>query len=282
MTFGELFGAKKFLHLTLSVTNLCNLHCEYCLNLCESPIQKDSPHIWRRNVWELSPAMLSIFCERMKGIGENDLHLLTGGEPTAIPVRRLQALTDVLISWKRKIALLTNGYGLMDLPKEYVRQISHIWLDNHGTNLEVVAECRHWLSDFGYRGVVHVKTSNKYHFNYRAGMAHPLNQGRRCRRWLTTPELSPRGILHPCCNTQWLMAHNNDTRMEDELKAAGWHVHNPDLVETLRNWRSTMPAYVNDQCLNVCWWPNNTVGGRVKITAKPNDVLQRKPGGRAE
>ena len=72
------------------------------------------------------------------------------------------------------------------------------------------------------------------------------------------------------------MLKNNNTEIKDELFKAGWTIHNPKLVNTLRNWRETIPDYVIDQCENNCWRPHLDVGqGTTRITLKKNDVIKK-------
>ena len=72
------------------------------------------------------------------------------------------------------------------------------------------------------------------------------------------------------------MLNENTTRVRDELEQAGWTIQNEDIINTLKNWKITVPQYVLNQCLNHCWAPNHDiVGTSVSITKKKIDKIAK-------
>lgn len=266
---------KGFVHFVIKTNNYCNLHCEYCTNLCYLPLSRNNENIHRRKKWELSVAELTLFCERFKGIGESTYHHLTGGEVTMMPPRKLEALIDVLASYHRPMSLQTVGYNLLGISECSLNKIDEIVFGWHGINHQQVINSIKYLNKFHYRGRILVPDAS-YHFDLFPAIKHPSNKGRRCSYWMSVPSLVG-SIVFPCCNLPWIMARNNNTVMEDELRKAGWVTHNDKLIDVLTNWRKTVPDYVVHQCENNCWMPNIDVGqGQTMITLKENDLLEKE------
>lgn len=274
MSFGKLLHTR-FQFFEFQVTNHCNLHCEHCSTLCDQPLHRDSPYLWRRSLSRMQPELLQAFCDRFQGVGHNDYHRLIGGEPTAMRLDHLRELIDILYQAGRLVSLRTNGFGVRLLGERHIRRCARIILDDHGINSEVVDETVEWLEKF-YTADLSLR---KIHCHYDLRKAAAVRRGRPrpCSFWLTSVTLHWTGVVHPCCVTPWLQAYNNDTRMDDELRAAGWSIDNPDLVATMRNWHNTMPAYVREQCQEHCWMLDLKRAPAARISLKPNDVLRRKP-----
>lgn len=272
----ELLGTDGFIHFVIKTNNYCNLHCEHCTNNCDVPLSPDNENIFRRWKWELSVEDLVLFCEQFKGIGELEYHHLTGAETTMMHPEKVREFVEILVSYSRCVSLATNGFNLAGMGIDSVNKIARIILADHGTNHEHIEFCVQYLRDF-YEGSFHVVDSTR-HYELTAAMQHASNKGRRCEFWMGNPSLFD-SVLYPCCNGPFIMLKNNDTQMHDELVAAGWSIHNDDFIDVLKNWRSTIPAYVIDQCLNNCWKPFLGVGqGGTMITLKEYDVI-KKPGG---
>jgi len=115
-----------------------------------------------------------------------------------------------------------------------------------------------------------------HHFELTVAMRHPMNKGKRCDLWMRNLSLVD-SVIHPCCNTPWIMLkNNNNTLMRDELVKVGWTIYNDELINTLRNWRETIPEYVVDQCENNCFKPHIDVGqGATRIALKKYDVIKK-------
>jgi len=274
ITSFDTFLGVSFKEFIIKTNNYCNLHCYQCTNLCDISIKSTNDNIFRRKKWEISTDDLVLFCERFKGIGEDNVHILTGAETTMMPVLKVREIIDVLEAYGRKMKLRTTGWNLVGIGEKHISKITQgIFLADHGHNKECVDECLVWLKTFyKYR----VKAERYYtHLNLREIAGHPANKGKRCL-WMETTFLLE-DIIYPCHNMPWLMALENTTKVKDELREAGWSIYNDKIVEVLKNWRTTMPGYVDQKCLNDCWAPmHNSIGKSVKITKKRIDSLCKR------
>ena len=75
--------------------------------------------------------------------------------------------------------------------------------------------------------------------------------GVSCPRWLQ-PTLWL-DVIYPCCGMAQMEGWDNDMILRDSLREAGWTTKNPDLADTMRDWRRTIPAEVIKKCLFSCW-----------------------------
>lgn len=93
----------------------CNLHCPYCMNvrLAKNSVDKDIPveEIRQRVVREHS-----------------EFVVISGGEPTCVPLSLLSNLIDEIRSWGCLIGLSTNGVE-SDIMKEIIGRLSYVALD---------------------------------------------------------------------------------------------------------------------------------------------------------
>lgn len=264
-------GRTGFRFFAVATNNYCNLHCEHCGANCDVPLNPRNENIFRREKWELSIEDLVTFCERFKGIGESDFHNLQSAEVTMMPLQKLEEIIEVLDSYNRAIEIQTNGFNLMGIDKQIINKIGQISLDDHGINSKHITDCRNYLKPFYTGKIISLVVRN--HWELTAAMRHPSNKGKKCDCWMRNPAFID-SVLYPCCVAPFLMQKNNDTVMREEMIKAGWSIYNEDIAEIMRNWRSTIPQYVIDQCETNCWFPNIDVGqGETKITLKKNDVI---------
>ena len=271
-SMNEFLNIKGFDHFTIVTNNYCNLYCEHCVYLSHIPINPKNENIFRRQKWELYLDDLTLFCERFNGIGHESLHFLSGGEPTCLPVDKFVQIVDILVDHNRRVAVFTNGYNLLGIPKTTINKIDHIRLSNHGPNESHVQDCISYLKPF-YKGKLE-PIATKTHWDVEPAKKRK-NHGERCFVWMRILPLFGETIF-PCCNTPCLMLQSNDTKMGDELNNAGWTIKNEDVMETIRDWRNTIPDCVSEQCLNNCYQPNINVGqGRTRITLKPYSVIKK-------
>jgi len=272
MNYQDFFGVRGFHSLVFGLTNQCNLHCEKCSGMFNFPIDPESPYPNRRTSWQLPVSDVETFCEKFKGIGEENNHRLTGGEPTAIAPELFEEIVEVLHSYGRRVTIITNGFGLMDIDHATLNQISTIFLNDHGINHEHVENCVKYLKPF-YKGAIG-RDSNTYHFDLWKAKDDQSNKGKKCGMWMTLPTLL-RGVFYPCCNMPLIGEFDQNPDIHNSFMSAGWALNDVDIVHNLRNWRKTIPRYAVDQCMDNCWQPNPSVGGRFDITSKPNDVIKR-------
>lgn len=247
------------------VNNYCNLHCELCSAFPDGQIEPK---------WELPLNDVKLFCERLGEFGRTGRHVLTGGEPTALPIEHFEGIIEILKNNDRNVGVLTNGYNLMGVSKRCLQKIDEILFDDHGINADHVHDCIEYLKTF-YKGNIRKKT-RRYHWDFEKQRQHPSNKGKRCNYLITTMLLYKNGVLYPCCTLSAIGGYNRNTIISEELTKAGWNLCNPDLVEVIKDYRKTIPKYVSDQCLNHCWHPNCTERrNKVKITLKQNDVIKK-------
>jgi len=257
------------------VNNYCNLHCELCSDFSNIPIDPNSPLIERRTKWEIPLEEVELFCKRFDQVGLDKFVVLSGGEPTALPVETFNAMMDVFHRYRRKVIVLTNGYNLFGVSQSALQKASMIKLDDHGINHRHILDCVKYLKTF-YRGHIrHIKTL--YHYDLAKARKLEINKGGHCdRNTLRTKieVLIKQGVVYPCCAMASFDLYNNDLRMEEELTKAGWTLTNPNVLNVVKNWAKTLPEYVIHQCRDGCWWPRKHVG-KVTITLKPNDVIRK-------
>jgi len=278
-SFRQLFGISQEVTVRINATNVCNIHCTHCDNDAHLPFSKNSELIYRKNPIVASVADVEEFCELLAGVGENDPHLLTGGEITALPVATIVSYIDVLHRYGRKVGMRTNGYNVCGIPPEKLQLLDRIHLNSHGVNQEAIVASRAYL-DRHFRGTLIVEETLQ-HRDLRAIVRHgqgTIAQALACDHLLTTLTLLPPVVL-PCCNTWALMNALNSEAMIGSLIAAGWSVHNPDLKNTLRSWRTTLPEeFLQSFCADSCYKTTKASFSSYPIQAHPRDrVLKRIP-----
>jgi len=268
----ELLNIPQFIHFAIYTNNYCSFHCEHCSYKCNIPPNPANSNVWRRKKWEVSVDDLRLFCERFKGYGEKEYHLLGGGETTVVEIEKVKEYLDILSSYKRRISIRTNGYNLLGLG-EHINKFSLIILSDHGINADHIKRCQKELAKT-FKGKAVVESMKK-HVDLDVARKEPAKKGKNCRLWIADLQLVGR-ILHPCCCTHPIDIWNNSTKINNELISCGWTTDNPDLIETIRNWKTTIPAYIIDQCHNNCWNPGIFNTKPENITLKKNDVIAKK------
>lgn len=272
-----MISLKEFLGVPRSswrfkINNYCNLHCEHCATLCHMPINPQSEYVDRRDKWEMSIKTIELFCERFKGIGEHDPHRFSGGEMTAMRLDKLEEMIEIFHNHGRTVWILTNGYNLMGLSLECLNRIGSIVLDDHGINHELIMRCHKYLKKV-YKGSFTV-LDIRYHWNWDNARQHSRNILQKpCGAMMRSPSVY-RGVIYPCCMSMHTDGMRGDGEANRILREAGWTFYNPDIVETLGNWRTTLPKYVLEKCLTDCPRPHNGICGGKHITLKQNDVIE--------
>jgi len=253
------------------LNNYCNLHCEHCCTICHIPIHPDSEIMDRRDKWDESPDTFELFCERFKGIGEDDQHRLSGGELTAMNLSVVEEIIEILYNYGRKTYVLTNGYELMGMSVSSLNKIHTIVLDDHGINHELIESIMKYLKKT-YKGKYEAIEVYK-HWDWNCARQRTENIMKEpCNAMMRSPSVY-RGVIYPCCMSQHTDLMRGDGAANAILKEAGWTFDNPDIVETLRNWRTTLPPYILDKCLTDCPRPYDGICGGSEITLKQNDVI---------
>jgi hypothetical protein len=267
------FPIRRGAVVQIITNNYCNLHCEWCSLLCHLPFSKDSEIISHREKWDIPVSEAKLFCERFEGHYTNSIHKLLGGETTAMPSQRLYDIIDVFVEHDRKLKILSNGFNIFGLEKEYLNKLDSIELNDHGINHDHVVECFKYLKTF-YEGEL-VRRTQDEHYNLGEARKHCI-PGDPCNSFMNPIVLS-RGVMYPCCIHPGVELWNNNWDMSDALRKAGWGLDNPNVASVVANWKNTVPKYVIDQCSNNCWVPRRLNKGVVlkQITLKKNDVIKK-------
>lgn len=273
-SFEEFFGISEKVTFRIIVTNACNLHCTFCDVGCDQPIKKSSSHIFRQTAFNMDEKSAEDFCQSFIGIGETNLHVIQGGEATMLPIKRLSKIIDIFSDYGRKIGLKTTGYNLNQLPVDSLNKLSHITLTDHGTNEVAINVSKKYL-ELHYKGKWGIDVVTE-HRNTQEIMKHNLgtiNQGLSCEQIMSTMTfISP--VLYPCCNS-WAIMHNlNEDKLRQALILAGWTIDNPNLLQTIRNWRQTLPSmFLKSICAKSCYKTYSNNVESVKIQPHPKDKI---------
>ena len=266
-------GVRRGVVVQVITNNYCNLHCEWCSFLGHVPFSKDSEVISHREKWDMPASEARLFCERFEGHYVNSVHKLLGGETTAMPPEKLYAIIDVFREHGRTLKLLSNGFNILGLDKDYLNKLDFIELNDHGINHDHLVECFRYLKTF-YKGKLFRRRQDA-HYDLGYAREH-CKPGFPCNSFMNPPVLC-RGVMYPCCTHPGVELWNNNWEMSDSLKKAGWGLDNPNVANALKNWKNTTPKYVVDQCSYNCWVPRRlSVRVSLKpITLKPNDVIKK-------
>lgn len=253
-SFQNLFKIKHGVEVRINVTNACNLHCDFCDHDAHLPFDKNGSKILRQNPMVATPEALEQFCKVLSGVGEEERHVLQGGEITVLPVNLIIRLIGILDFYGRRMGMRTNGFNITNIPLDSLNKLEFIYLNAHGNNQEAIEHCHDFLVK-NYDGQI-INEENFYHRNLSAYVNHgqgTVEQGLNCNHMLSTLTYLP-PIIHPCCNSWALMNTLNNTQMGRLLIKAGWTSDNPDLKNTLVNWRQTLPKpFLETFCANSCY-----------------------------
>lgn len=271
MLFRDLLQLKHFDYFIIYATNACNLHCEKCAAFCDTPIGPDNPYEMRQTRYEIPVKDVELLCQRLKGYGEQEYTRLTGGEPTTIQPDKFIEIIEVLHSYGRRLWLITNGYGILSLPKTTLRKISRYTIDNHGINSTHVNTVRKHLKKIGVKAIRVL--NNTSHRDCLLASQNKLS-GTDCGTFMTTPILYKR-VIYPCCSTPFIESYMKTDEATRKLRRMNWTLDNHYLVNSMADWRGTLPPIVYDLCHNHCWRPHFKHFPAIPITLKPNDVIAR-------
>lgn len=278
-SFKDLFGIKHKVEVRINLTNICNLHCDFCDHDAHLPFSKNDTKVYRRKPLVSSLDELKQLCESLKGIGESDRHVLQGGEITVLPVKLIIEVIEIFHSYGRNIGMRTNGYNLKEIPVDSLNKLSFIYLNNHGNNEEAIESCQEYLLT-NYKGLI-INEENYFHRDLNKYLYHnegTIDEGLNCSHLLSTITFFP-PLVHPCCNSWALMNSLNDESIADSLIKAGWSTNNPDLSTTLLNWRNTLPKeFFSFFCAESCYLTAKTISSPLqKISKHKSDqVLKSK------
>ena len=277
-SFQELFDIDERVEVRINMTNACNLSCDFCDHDAHLPFDKNGSKIFRKKPLVSTPQALENLCEALVGVGEDDAHVLQGGEITVLPTPLVSHLIGIVHSYGRRVGMRTNGYNLTGIPLESLNKLDFIYLNAHGNNEEAIEYSREFLQK-NYDGRI-IDENHYSHRDLSAYLNHnegTIEEGLSCNHLLATLTFFP-PIVHPCCNSWPLMNVMNSTNMADLLIAAGWTSDNPDLIDTLANWRETLPKpFLQKFCAESCYLTaKETNSPWYKIKSYPKDRVLKK------
>lgn len=246
----DFLNIKEFRHFAFPLTNSCNLNCDCCSVHADVPIDKNSIYPERQKLYRMKPPEVKKIIKSLDGIGRNNWHRLTGGEPTLFIDDCIDAI-NLLSNDNRKICLATNGLHLLDLPVDVLNKIGWIELDYHHTNKDVIDKCKSFL----IKNYNHYLRVIKYgrHYDLHFARFHPMNKF-YCGYVMRVVKFRD-NIIYPCGHFECLTTFRHDTDIQDLLTRYGWTLDNPSVPFLLEHWRETLPLDIFKYCMS-CWRPN--------------------------
>lgn len=217
---------------TIVLTTACNLSCFSCAAKGgEAPPIKSSIHAIARFVEAIGEVY-----------GPSTIHF-TGGEPTLY--KDIELAAKVVKASGMKLAMLTNGARLIDLSN-----FDYVLIDDHGTNsINVMRYLEHIKK---YPDIITTVKDTTWHQDTAYLREGNITKGLRCPSWMTSVMLMGEAIF-PCCNIGFLDMWEGNTNLYDAMMESGWNVWNPNLADTIRNWRETLPDLAYKRCSIHCW-----------------------------
>jgi len=236
---------RKAGEIGIGVTNCCNLKCFSCVSLCDTPLGSNT---FRKEKYFLKAETLDIFLKRMEGYRPKRWLTYTGGEATTMRISDLEALAKIGRKHNRRVALVTNGFRLDELDPfvfDYIR------IDSHGAmNKEDIDRGLTHLKRVGFKNFEIMETLIHHDFQ-EAIKQRFVTDGLKCRIWMGVSLWGE--TVFPCCCLSQMDGFYNVNKIRDSLNEAGWNVHNPELKDTVDNWKETIPAVVVKMCALYCW-----------------------------
>ena len=230
---------RKFVfdeRMGIFLNRYCNLNCYSCAAMGMNPPRD-----------ETTLEEIRAYLTNIEGYQHGATFMLTGGEPTAIDHGKLEKVCELVHERGYTTALLTNGFKL--IPTKW---IDYIMLDRHGINDESIAKWEAYLKHEN-RDTYEFR-EKQWHMDIPYAMKDNITEGARCGAWMTSITLW-KDIVYPCCNLMCVAWWNKDIdqKLASSLRDTGWSAYNPDLVNTMLNWRETLPGEVYRLCMTKCW-----------------------------
>lgn len=231
--------------MNLFLNRYCNLSCYSCGAMGMGPPRD-----------ETSLEEIRAFLTNIEGYQPGTTFMLTGGEPTAMDHEKLVVICSLIHSHGYKTALLTNGFRL--IPTDW---IDYVLLDKHGINTDQIAKWEVHLKAGGHEA--YEFREKAWHFDIPQAMEDNITEGARCGNWVNSVTLW-KDVVYPCCNIMCVAWWHGDMDQDlaGSLRDAGWSAYNPDLAETIANWRETLPGEAYRVCMIKCWRGSSNIEWR--------------------
>ena len=226
---------KESKRVVITTNNYCNLQCPRCVTGCDK-----IGHEWNKDgPWEVDLEDVRLLLDK---IGEHipEIRLL-GGEVTAMPLDKVKALIDLIVSYDIPLSILTNGYKILNLDKEYLTKFEYIVLDGHGINEDHLDNIEVELKKMEILKVHRLKRYDYFDVEF---CAEHLPKTEEC---IILNGLIGfyKGTLYPCCCPYY--------NKEDIGSIMGsWNVHSPEFINVVSAY--DLPEAFWTYCYNSCTW----------------------------
>lgn len=250
--------------LSVMVTNGCNLECFSCSALCDCPYGSNTFRDVRRDV---KVKDLDVWLTLLSDFEPDRWVRLIGGEPTILPPKQMVELVKVIKDHGRQVSICTNGFGIFKLDPFIFDNID---IDNHKINKEVVDKCLQYFREVCYTNYTMLK--REMHVDLEIRRKNNISKGLQCNIWYKTLALWEK-VTYPCCNLPYLDGWNNNNIIRNSLIEAGWILDNENLIDTILDWRNTIPGDVVKSCSLDCWTGGlNVVWRPITYRRKVNEL----------
>ena len=257
---GKSAWQRRFLVLT---NNFCNLSCWSCSALCNKPIGSNP---FRQEKYITPLSNIERFLELIKDYRPKYWIRLSGGEVTLCPVNHVEHIADLSHLYGRNISLLTNGANMLGIDPHL---FEFIHLDEHILNEKLIYQVADYFKSVGYKRYQILTT--KVHRDLNIQRRGHVTEGLNCSAMMQAISLW-RDTIYPCCVLPFLDGWNGNTKIRDSLLKAGWSIFNDDLVDTMDNYKDTLPEDAVYACTNQCWH-----NGPNKVYEPVSNPLRRIP-----
>ena len=147
----------------------------------------------------------------------------------------------------RNISLLTNAAKLENIDPDW---FEFIHLDEHILNADKIRQARERFKREGYKR--YQVWTTKEHRDLELQRKDHITKGLLCQANMEAITLW-RDTVYPCCVLPFLDGWNGNPKIRESQIEAGWSIYNPNLVETMENWRNTLLADSVYACHTQCW-----------------------------
>jgi len=232
---------NRFLIIT---NNFCDQACYSCSTKCDTPMGSN-PFRWEKHTTPLES--IEKFLTLIDGYRPKFWNRLSGGEVTLCGPDYVEEVCEISHQHGRPISLLTSGARMLECDPHW---FEFIHLDEHIVNSELITDIRKYFKDVGFnRYQVWV---TKEHRDLELQRTNHITKGFLCPDHMAAITLW-RDTVYSCCVLPFMDGWENNSKVRLSLRGAGWSLDNPNLVETMKNWRNTLPADSVHACLTKCW-----------------------------
>ena len=232
---------NRFLILT---NNFCNLSCYSCSAQCNKPMGSTP---FRETKYVTPIANIDKFLKLIEGFRPDHWLRVSGGESTLCGPEYLQELSELAHSYKRNVSLLTNGARIKDCDPHW---FDFIHLDEHIVNEKQIYEAARYFKEVGFSRFQILTT--KVHRDLELQRTGHVSPGLNCEEWMRAISLY-QDTVYPCCVLPFLDGWNGNHKIRESCKASEFTIDNPDLVQYINHWKTTVQPNLVYACSLQCW-----------------------------